>query len=63
MKLKLYRNVHNISLYKNDVCFLLLLMYFKSFHWLVMGKMKIGIIKLPSCCGYFGKSFSEMFIE
>ena len=52
MKLKLYRNVHNISLYKRYVfycdclcAFVGMLTY--SFHWLKMGKMKIGIYCSP----------------
>ena len=46
--MKLCRNIHNSSLYKNCVfyrCCLctLVAMATSSFHWLVMGKMKIGI--------------------
>ena len=50
MKLKLYRNVQNISLYKSFL--LSLLVCFRCFatscfHWLIMGKMKIGIYCYP----------------
>ena len=48
MKLKLCRNVHNISLYKNCIFIaivhvLSLLWQLKSFHWLTMGKVKVGL--------------------
>ena len=49
VKLKLSSNVHNISLYKNKVfnavACVLWLSYRATlrFHWLIMGKAKIGI--------------------
>ena len=47
MKLKLCRNVHNIRLYIKNVVItvhhVLLLLWQLSFHWLTMGKVKIGI--------------------
>ena len=52
MNLKLCRNVHNISLYKKvifiavffiAVAHVLLLLWQLSFHWLVMGNVKVGL--------------------
>ena len=39
---------------------LLFLWQLKSFHRLIMGKVKVG---LYFYLGYFDKSFSEMFLE
>ena len=66
MKLKLRRNVHNISLYKNYVfycycSFAFVAMATYSFNRLIMGRVKVGL--------YFyliadiSTSFSEMFFE
>ena len=48
MKLKLCRNVHNIGLYKSYVFYCccscaFVAMTTKSFHWLIMRKVKVGL--------------------
>ena len=66
MKLKLCRNVHNISFYKNYVLYCrcscaFVAMAAYSFHRLLMGKVKVGLYCYISHCRYFDTSFSEMF--
>ena len=66
MKLKLWRNVDNISFYKN-VFLLPLLKCFRCYDKLKFpltynGKSESRPLLL-SHCRYFGKSFAEMFLE
>ena len=63
-RLKHCRNVHKISHYKNCVfycrcSYTFVAMATKSFHRLIMGKLKVGFYF--SHCRYFDKSFTEMF--
>ena len=64
IKLKFHRNVHNLSLYKNDVCRCLCFHCYGNlkFPLAYNGKSENWHLLLPHC-RYFDKRFTEMIVE